>query len=42
MSPQGPRDYAMPKEMTKKNIKKSIELFYQGALRAKRAGFDGI
>jgi len=28
--------------MTKENIKTSIDLFYQGALRAKRAGFDGI
>jgi len=35
-------DYAVPKEMTKDDIKKVIELFRQAALNAKEADFDGV
>lgn len=34
--------YGVPREMTKEDIKLTIEQFRQGALRAKEAGFDGL
>jgi len=38
----GSGEFALPKEMTKKEIEEVIESFANAALRAKQVGFDGV
>ncbi len=41
-TPQGTKAYETPREMTKEDIKRTLNNFRQAALNAKKAGFSGV
>ena len=41
-TPKGKKPHAVPKEMTKEDIKHAVGEFKAAAERAKKAGFDGV